>query len=297
MFTRKRNQNRMNIMIRGHSIQSGDTVKYLGLYLDRELKFEEHARMVASRADDVTRRLTQIMPNTGGAKATRRKLLATVPQSIMLYGAPVWANHMGRKGWIMLDRSNRKIGLRVLAAYRTVSKPAVEVLSGMPPPDLMAEYRRGTRIAEEKEGAEDRMMQEWQSRWDQADTGKWTHRLIPDIRTWSRRRHGMMDYHLTQAFTGHGCFSSYLHRFGKLESSTCVFCGNRNDDAEHTLFECAAFHAQRRNLEMTTGSQLAPGNMVNNILNSKANWEATSTYITTILKHKEEEERERQRTN
>lgn len=71
------------------------------------------------------------MPNIrGAARATRRKLLASVPQSIMLYGAPVWAEHMGQK-WIMLDRSNRKIGLRVLAAYRMIPKSATEVLSGM----------------------------------------------------------------------------------------------------------------------------------------------------------------------
>lgn len=143
----------MNIMIRGHSIQSGDTVKYLisrliGLYLYRKLKFEEHARKVANRADDVTRRLTQIMPNTGDAKAARRKLQATVSQSIMLYGASVWARHMGQKGWTILDKSNRKIGLRVLAAYSTVSKPAVELHSEMLPPGLVAEYRRSTKTTE-----------------------------------------------------------------------------------------------------------------------------------------------------
>lgn len=139
LFTRKSTDNRMNIMIQGHPIDSGDTVKYLGLHLDRKLKFEEHASRVTERADDVTRKLTRIMPNTGGSRAARRKLLATVPQSIMLYGAPVWARHMGRKGWITLDKSNRKIGLRVIAVYRTVSKLAVEVLSGLPPSELMAE--------------------------------------------------------------------------------------------------------------------------------------------------------------
>lgn len=117
--------------------------------------------MVAIRADDATNRLTRIMPNTGGAKSQRRRLLATVSQSIMLYGAPVWAKHIGRKGWEILDKSNRAIGLRVIAAYTTVSKPAVEILSGMPPPELIAEYRRSMRTAEGRAEAEDILMRVW----------------------------------------------------------------------------------------------------------------------------------------
>ncbi|KAL4103770.1 hypothetical protein QTP88_019109 [Uroleucon formosanum] len=202
-----------------------------------------------------------------GSRAARRKLLATVPQSIMLYGAPVW--------------NGIKTGSRRL--------------SGLPPSELMAEYRRGTANAEVKEEAKNRMMQEWQLRWDQMNTGKWTYRLIPYVRRWHERKHGMMDYYLTQAFTGHGCFLSDLHRFGKLALPTCMFCENPHDDAKHTLFECDAFHAQRRNIEMTIGGELTPENMVEIMLTSEANWEAIRTHITMILKRKEEKERERQK--
>lgn len=126
------------------------------------------------------------------------------------------------------------------------------------------------------------------------DIGRWTYRLIPYVR-WHERKRGMMDYHLTQAFTGHGCFSSYLHKFRKLASPKCMFCEDRNDDAKHTLFKCDAFHAQRRNIEMTVGGELTPENMVEIMLTSEANWEAIRTHIMTILKRKEEEERERQK--
>lgn len=296
LFTKKRKQNQLNIMIRGHLIQSKDSVKYLGLHLNSKLNFKEHARITAMRADDVTTKLTRIMPNTGGAKTSRRKLLATVSQSIMLYGAPVWAKHMGRNGWSVLDRSNRKIGLRVIAAYRTVSKPAVEVISGMAPPELIAEYRRSVKMTEDRAIAGNKMTQAWQSRWDQTVSGRWTHRLIPDIKRWNERHHGMMvDFHLTQALTGHGCFSSYLHRFGKLASPACKFCDDGYDDAEHTLFTCDAFHTQRLKVETTVGIELTPENMVETMMGSKRNWEDIKSFITEILKRKEEEERERQR--
>lgn len=150
LFTKRWKHNEIMIMIRGHTIQSKKTVKYLGLHMDGKLNFIEHARMVSRRADDVTTMLTRLMPNTGGAKSRRRRLLASVTQIIMLYGAPVWAKHMGCQGWTEMGKINRKIGIRVIAANRTVSKSAVEVLSGMPPPDLVAEYRSSMKTTEEK---------------------------------------------------------------------------------------------------------------------------------------------------
>lgn len=209
------------------------------------------------------------MPITGGAKSSRR-LLATVSQSIILYGAPVWAKHMGRKGWCILDRSNRKIGLRVIAAYSTVSKSAVEILAGMPPPELIAEYRRSTKLKGDKRVAVNRMIEAWQSRWDETENGRWTHRLIPNVKSWYQRKHGMIEFHLTQALTGHGCFSSYLNRFGKLAPPACVFCGNQNDDVEHTLFVYDAFYTQRRSMEIEVGEDVTPENMVGVMMSSKA---------------------------
>lgn len=105
--------------------------------------------MVATKGNDASRRLTRNTPNTGGAKSYKRKLLAILTQSIMFCGAPVWAKHMGRRAWnIILDRSNKKIGLRV-AVYGTVSimQEAVELIAEMPPPELIAEYThtRGRR--------------------------------------------------------------------------------------------------------------------------------------------------------
>jgi len=251
--------------------------------------FKEHARMIANRVDEVTRRLTWIMPNIGGAKSHRNRLLATVSQSIMLYGAPVWAKHMGRKGWNILDRSNRKIGLRVIAAYRTVSKSAVEIISGMPPPELIAEYRRSMKVTEEKVGAEERLIQAWQSKWEPADNGRWTYRLIPNVNSWYKRKHGMIDFHLTQALTGHGCFSAYLHRFGKLASSACMFCEYHT---HHIHVRRLAYTAtKRRNsgrLRSYTGQYIGSHAVLQREL------ERITKFITAILKHKEEEERIRE---
>lgn len=51
--------------------------------------------------------------------------------------------------------------------------------------------------------------------------------------------------------TGHGCFSSYLHRIGKLTSPECWYCGSLVDDAFHTLFQCDAWHHRMTSLQHT----------------------------------------------
>lgn len=168
-----------------------------------------------------------------------------------------------------MDRSNRRIGLRVISAYRTVSKPAVEVLSGMPPLELIAEYRSSMKTIKEREEAEEKMIQAWQLRWDQADKGRWTHRLIPNVKRWHKRKIGMLHYHLTQALTGHGCFSAYLHRFGKLPTPTCIFCGHHTDGAEHTLFECDAWYDKRRNMRLLIGEDVTAETMITIMLGSR----------------------------
>ncbi|EDW36547.1 GL18371 [Drosophila persimilis] len=39
--------------------------------------------------------------------------------------------------------------------------------------------------------------------------------LIPVIDAWVNRKHGQVNFYLTQLLSGHGCFQSYLHHFGQ----------------------------------------------------------------------------------
>lgn len=66
-----------------------------------------------------------------------------------------------------------------------------------------------------------------------------------------------------------GCFPSYLHRFRKSDSHACVYCADGNDSAEHTLFNCDAWHVVRRNVEILVGSDLDASNMMDLIPISK----------------------------
>ncbi|XP_033254400.1 uncharacterized protein LOC117193783 [Drosophila miranda] len=113
----------------------------------------------------------------------------------------------------------------------------------------------------------------------------WTHQLIPSIDAWVSRKHGQVNFYLTQLLSGHGCFRSYLHRFGHADSAECSWCGHYvEEDAEHAIFSCAWFAAQRQRLEEALGGAVVKQSLVPCMLLSPENWEATSCFAATIMR-------------
>lgn len=84
----------------------------------------------------------------------------------------------------------------------------------------------------------------WKERWKCSDSGRWTYRWIPDIRSWWESGLSRPCFHTTQAITGHGCFRTYLRRIRKAQIQNCWFeYSALNDttlvtDAEYMIFHC-----------------------------------------------------------
>ena len=140
----------------------------------------------------------------------------------------------------------------------TMSDIVLSVIVGMPSIDLTAAkrvkmYREGKRTEEDDVNQEQshnrwsrRTREEWQRRWDLADNGRWTHRIIPEVGDWTSRKHGFVTFHLTQVLTGAGCFRSDLKRFGHYRSADCPACSRLNGDVNHALFQCPRFEEERQ---------------------------------------------------
>jgi hypothetical protein len=253
----------------------------------------EHVRRVTKKGQGIANKLARIMPNQGGPGDSRRRVIASVVYSILLYRAPIWRKATGNGTCVkLLESVHRQLTLRICSAYRTTATEALSVIAGIPPIELQVETRAvmEEQNEEEQESSKEDMMVEWQKRWEQGTKGRWTRTLITDVKTWKKRQHGEVDFHITQALTGHGCYGEYLKRIGNEGDDTCWYC----DTAAHTLFEYSRWESERLTMEGKTETRLTSKNFVDIMLHSKQRWDAVAEFVRKIMRQKEKDERTRE---
>lgn len=138
---------------------------------------------------------------------TKRKLLASVITSKILYIALVWVSRAVRfqTNKVTLGRAQRIAALQITRCYRMV-----EIL----PADLLAVERKivrnrrkaepDTEAAEITEEARAATFNAWQNRWaSEATVAAWTRQVLPSIYRWiGMPQSSAVTFHLAQAFTG-----------------------------------------------------------------------------------------------
>jgi len=285
----------VRIKVSDTEIETQKSIKYLGVWLETGMKVRVHVQKASEKAEKTSCNLSRLMPNVRGPRSSKRKALANVVLSTVLYAAPAWEEGISSEEVrIKLDATMRKALLRTCSAYRTASTAAVEAIAGIPPVRLLAAERSLLfNTGGDRNEARAQTLDKWQEMWtDPAATkARWTRRLIPDIRTWSNRKHGEVTYHLTQVLTGHGVFGDYFLRFRLDGSDLCWYCGDQ-DSANHTIFACARWEEARRTTEQSVGAQLTPENIVAVMLQSTNAWNVIAAFITKVMMDKEATERD-----
>lgn len=286
LITSRKTVEFINVKVGNQTIKSTRSLKYLGVMIDNKLSFKEHIEYVSKKAARTQASLARILPNIGGPKPARRKLLATVINSVILYASPIWAGAMAVKcSRKKLSSTYRLSTLRIISGFRTISEEAAGVVAGLIPIDILAsEMKRihdrkpGNKTQRTEVAREERLasIATWQSRWDTATNGRWTHSLIPNISTWLQRNHGDTNFYLTQYLTGHGCFRKYLHRFGHDSSPMCPSCVDEEENAEHVMFHCPRFATWA----LPTAN---PQQALEFMLQSDENWNDVSTLVKGVL--------------
>lgn len=299
LVTDRRNFSYPHIEIGDVTIPWTNQMTYLEVELDRRLSFKARMSKLAAKGANVCSRLSRLMPNIDGPSNIKRRLLSGVTLSKMLYASPVWAHVMEKPSYRGNAASvHRCSALRIASAYRTVSDNAILVISETPPIDLLATERsnifwKNRGDTEESPGEIKKrerceLIIKWQERWDQSLSGRWTHRLIPNIEKWLDRKHGGIDFYITQALSGHGCFKAYLHKYLRKNSSTCDYCNEGPDDAFHTFFVCRGWEEERLKLENAFRVAVTPENILAEMMITKANWEVGASFFRNVLKRKQE---------
>uniref|UniRef100_A0ABD2WEA4 Reverse transcriptase zinc-binding domain-containing protein n=1 Tax=Trichogramma kaykai TaxID=54128 RepID=A0ABD2WEA4_9HYME len=287
LLSKKRRLETITIEVGDCFIASSPCIRYLGLQLDARLTFDDHLRAASEEASRVAGALSQIMPTIGGPRSSRRRLYANVIDSILLYGAPIWScGTRTRAGMRRAEAIHRRACLRVISGRPHLSYDATYVLASIPPLALLADERsRLYQRRHEDARAEERQetLRRWQSRWDRSSKGRWTHRLIPNVRSWIERRHGEVDNHLTQLLTGHSYFKHHSQRYDHNASADCPVCPNTVEDAEHVFFNCIRFVEGREKLHRQLQDVARPENIVQLMLADEKNWLAVATFAHSVI--------------
>lgn len=201
------------------------------------------------------------MPNVGGPAQSKRQLLMSVVHSWLLYGAQVWADsaYGTEKAKSLLLQAQRCAALRVARCYRSMSDMAELLLAQMLTAPFLA-LERKTFAESKKAGSPStksdlrrETIRKWQSMWQTTTKAKWTRRIIPDVVKWWYHGPKSVSYHMSQAFSGHGCFQAYLSEKAIAASPACMHCLALHDDAEHTLFNCPFWDEARLKLLRSLG--------------------------------------------
>lgn len=99
-------------------------MKYLGVMLDSRMTFIPHFRYVGEKVAVVMRALFRLMPNLRGPSKKKCRLYAAIVGSVVLYGAPIWAEALaGSRVALRIVRGiQRQVACRVCSAYHTMSR-------------------------------------------------------------------------------------------------------------------------------------------------------------------------------
>ncbi|XP_076660075.1 uncharacterized protein LOC143363362 [Halictus rubicundus] len=338
MLNHKRVGEDFSLKIGNTDVKPNSHLKYLRVIFDDRRSFRKHIETATNKAIRTLAALSSLMTNATKARQSIRKLYYMTIESIVLYGAPIWADAIkNNTNWRLLKRTQR-IGLsRVVSSYRTVPTETLCVLSGITPWNLKIQERRKLFKWEEKintdirdirerlrrgesigndypelveieagKGSEEELQEiktimkrwtrrimkeesdiEWQKTWETANVGRWTYKLIPNIKIWKERKHGELDFYLTQALTGHGVFNAFRRRIGKAESRDSWFHQGTLDTPEHTLFICQEWGEERKELEYELElreEDISPRSVMEAICKKQPAWMAFSAFCRKILK-------------
>ncbi|KAJ3486250.1 hypothetical protein NLI96_g4374 [Meripilus lineatus] len=147
-FTRnERKYNPLPVTVADQTIQPSHTAKYLGIILDRKLRWKEQAERAISVGTKTMLAITRLSKSTFGLPHKyARQLYRTVVQPRMEYGLVVWYEpvRMGtgsrKKGSVGMARRLGKVqslaGRMITGAFRTTAIDVLDFHASLPPIEL-----------------------------------------------------------------------------------------------------------------------------------------------------------------
>ena len=302
------------LTIQSERVQVKEELKYLGLTLDGRLTFDKHFDRLTPKVEGVAASLGRLLPNIGGPNDRVRRLYAGIINSMMLYGSPCWSLYITEHTKKIMRRLQRRMAIRIIRGYRTISYDAAITIAGLIPYDMNAntdratfQYVRNLRASgyEIPRTAVNKLRsQALKGAWEQrrteiAASGSANKKGIKEILkvwdTWGEKGVSSLTYRITQVLSGHGCLGEYLYKIGAETHPGCHECGAPIDSIKHVVESCPRFGLQRLTLETILEQPVTTEAITNALVGNANQRSAASSFCEQIIKIKEEGERGRER--
>ena len=115
LVTDRRSFKYPRIVLGKHEIKWKKSIKYLGVQLDRRLSFGEHLQIATAKDIQCGAALTRLTPNIGGPREAKRRLVASVVNSKLLYAARIWRSALNNHAILKkLFSAQRGVVMRIV---------------------------------------------------------------------------------------------------------------------------------------------------------------------------------------
>jgi hypothetical protein len=122
--------------IRGrYTVQTVTHLRYLGVYIDRSLKWDRHVSIMTNRAHSTIRGINLLGNSVCGLDFLNWcKVYNALVIPTLTYGAQVWYTGIGQKGLLQKMQVTQNKGLRkITGVFRTTLVEPLQNLTGVPP--------------------------------------------------------------------------------------------------------------------------------------------------------------------
>jgi ribonuclease HI len=137
LITNKRQYKSPDIFFDKTKIEIKESVKYLGVYINRKLNFNQHIEYIHNKLIQKITKLPLIAKNMWGLRYDSLKTIykAAVEPSL-LYCSSVWGQNLTKRNELKLKKIQRLFAMKTIRSYRTISFEAAVTIAGMTSIDL-----------------------------------------------------------------------------------------------------------------------------------------------------------------
>jgi hypothetical protein len=231
--------------------------KFLGVIIDQNLNFKEHAAYAMAKGTTYMMTCLRIIRPTRGIHGKLvKRLFESVVLPQMLYAADIWcagliAKGRGRKGGgrgargfaSQMARVQRMATLLITGGLRSTATDVLDTHANVLP------FQQALRKIQDQDTISSTHSTTTCESLQSID------HTIPSRKFASRiadlpREHGTLIFQLR---TGHVALNKYLHRIGKAPSAKCQECNTYEETVHHFLLVCPRFARQRNALSLEIG--------------------------------------------